>query len=143
MPLQMPRVTIGNWENWGNLVKSWVCGENRVGRPFTGVPAGAAPPLPQSFAEFVQQCQDAGVEMVVPDTIRAVQFVQSSQDVLLIRLPNKALMLDTEQAIKRNPGDYPLPQYYPKFWQWPNLTADNVMEFHADRIGDYTISQCG
>jgi hypothetical protein len=140
----MPRVRIGKWTNWGNLVKSWATGENRVGRSFTGVPAGAAPPVPQTLAEFVQQCRDAEVNIVIPDSIKGVQFVQSNGEVLLLRLPNKALVLDTEQAIRQNPADYPLPEYYAWFWSDQiNLNHDNVMEFHADRIGDYSISQCG
>ena len=148
MPLQIPRVTIGNWTNWGNLVKSWASGENRVGKQFTGMPPGAAPPIPQSRDELIQQCKDADVGMVIPDRVKAVQFIQANEETLLIRLPAKPMLLDSEQAIRANIQDYPLPSFYHEFWATgpsllpPTLTPDNVMTFHADRIGDYTISQC-
>jgi len=149
--MAIARVEITNWENWGMLVKSWATNKNYFdakGNPI---------PRPANLAELQAQCVQYGVGITVPPRIKGIQFVQSNQETLLVRLPDAGMVADTEAAIQANPNGYPLPDFYrpvystpllgpndqPFYSDEPKITATNSMIFHACRIGDYTIAQCG
>jgi hypothetical protein len=150
--MAIERVTITNWELWGRLIKTWATGANCFqGTPHENEPV---PPRPQNLRELDEQCKKFGVGMRIPERVKGVQFIQANQETLLVRLPDAGMVLDSEAAIKADPNSYPLPVFYgPTFTTPPNgepfyadglkLTADNCMVFHACRIGDYTIAQCG
>jgi hypothetical protein len=152
--MAIPRVEITSWERWGMLVKSWATGENKF-HPSTNLHKLPAPSLPKDLAEFKAQCTQFGVGINIPDRITGVQFVQSNQETLLVRLPDAEMVTDSEQAIQADPNAYPLPPFYRKgfnsplfvekefYSQEPTVNSDNCMIFHACRIGDYTIAQCG
>jgi hypothetical protein len=133
------RVMATNYSNLGNLVKSWVLGEDRVN-------FGEAPPLPKSLEELKAQCVRADVGLEVPDSVKAVQFIQANDETLLIRLPSATKLTASEQMIKDSPANYPLLKFYRDRYGGRAPKVDNLqdaMDLQAARIGDYTIAQCG
>lgn len=143
--MTIQRVEIKNWKNWGDLVKSWATGRNYFNKPYPGHPLDQAPPVPDTLDELQAQCEWAEVGITIPARITALQVMYGDESTLLIHLPAKAMLIATERAIEADPKAYPLPTFYDAFWgdQRPYLDRDNVMRFHASRIGDYTIAQCG
>jgi hypothetical protein len=153
--MPIPRVEIANWELWGMLVKSWATGANCfLVKPYSDKPA---PPRPKNLAELVAQCAQFNVGITIPDRIKGLQFIQSNQETLMVRLPDAEMVRDSEATIHADPGSYPLPKFYGPGFHTPHLKANdqpfydeklkitktNCMIFHACRIGDYTIGQCG
>jgi hypothetical protein len=140
--MHIPRVTVQNYENWGNLVKTWATGTNRFPNDFQG----GVPAIPLSLDELRDQCAWAQVGIDIPPRVKGVQFIQSNEETLLIRLPPKAMLEDGEASIRQNPNTYPLPQFYKAKYGGADPTISNVddaLKFHASRIGEYTIAQCG
>jgi hypothetical protein len=154
MPID--RVEVETWDMWGMLVKTWATGTNCF--PMDPYKKKAVPKLPANLTEFKDQCIDFGVVMHIPPRIKGIQFIQANQETLLMRLPDSQMVTDSEQFIAANPaGNYPIPAFYgpnynpaqlgaadkPFYSQHAKLTAANYLHFHACRIGDYTIAQCG
>ena len=120
---------VTDYANWGKLVKAWSLGKI---------------PLPQSLAEFKEQCREHKVGEHLPHTIKAVQFVQSNVETLLIRLPTASMIEAAEKEIESGEV-YALPKFYSRdaFGGAPEKVADGKrLEFQAERIGDYTIGNC-
>jgi hypothetical protein len=133
------RVMATNYSNLGNLVKSWVLGEDRVnfGRP---------PPLPKSLEELKNQCLRADVGLLVPDSVKALQFIQANDETLLIRLPSATKLRASEAKIKADPQNYPLLKFYRDRYAGAAprvVNVEDALDLQAARIGDYTIAQCG
>ena len=57
MPIE--RITVGSYEQWGKLVKTWATGKDYIRN-------GQQYPKPSSIAELKQQCAWAGVDAVIP-----------------------------------------------------------------------------
>lgn len=133
------RTMAANYDNLGKLVKSWVLGENRVNFP------GGAPPLPQSLQELKDQCNRADVGLTLPDGIKAVQFIPTNDETLVIRLPSANKVREAETAIKADPTNYPLPAFYKARYSGQEPTmgdAADALDLQESRIGDYTIAEC-
>jgi len=143
--MTIERVQIKHWKKWGYLVKSWSTGHNYFDKPYGDQPPDQAPPIPKTLDELKAQCLWAGVGITIPARITSLCVRQGDEVTLFVRLPDKTMLLDTEQLIKADPKAYPLPTFYDYFWgdEQPYLDRDNVMRFHASRIGDYSIAQCG
>ena len=136
MPIE--RITIGSYEQWGKLVKTWATGKDYVknGRDYLKPP--------KSIDEFKQQCAWAGVDAVVPDHYKDVQYATAGVDTVLIRLPNATLIADSE-ALLNTPGDtYMLPPFYKRIFQNvdPSIPENEKLKVHAERIGDYSMNAC-
>jgi len=127
-------VMITNWLEWGKLVRTWASGVNQFDHGYSAT--NPVPPIPTSLDDFNRQCAWANVGMVLPTQVKAVQFIQSSDDAVLVRLPARAMASLTVDAA------YAPPQFYADY-----LTPSPPKPFDADfrtcRIGDYSISQCG
>ncbi|MBL8835966.1 MAG: hypothetical protein JNL66_06950 [Alphaproteobacteria bacterium] len=140
---RIERIEITNFEAWGKLVKSWATGKNYFApKKYKG---GDSLPVPGTLQELKQQCSWANVGIKIPERVKAVQFVQSNLETLLLRLPQPDMVRESEQAIQERPDGYPLPDFYSEVFgaAEPHLTKENVLKFHAWRVGDYTIAQCG
>lgn len=130
------RVEITNFERWGKLVKTWATGTNRLGD-------GNDYPIPTSLEQFKQQLTAAQVGATIPERVKAVQFVQANGETLLIRLPPKEGVENSERELEAG-GNYLLPPFYRRIFGGadPVVADGDKLKFHAERIGDYTISNC-
>lgn len=130
--MALERLKIADMEKWGNLVKSWATG---------------AKPKPATLQEFKDQCAAAGVGATVPSYVTEFELVQTpALNKLLLRLPPKELVEDSEKLLKDAP--YALPDFYDDLFgadngptHMPNDEAGKL-RVHAQRIGDYTMSNC-
>jgi hypothetical protein len=63
--------------------------------------------------------------------------------VLSLRLPPKAMVEAAEQDMEAG-ADYPIPKFYDEFYHTTLELADGKqkLDFHACRIGDYSIRNC-
>ena len=136
MPIDPVIVAETDYEKWGNLIKTWATGDNRLGD-------GYSYPLPQSLDELKAQLTQAGINMTIPPRSKAVQFVQYNLEVLALKLPPKEMILDSEQKLDGG-APYPLPAFYNDIFNGaaPNIPQPVKRKVNAQRIGDYTIRAC-
>ena len=138
----MPKriVPPGSELKWGLLVKSWATGKNYL------APGQPPIPLPHTYEEFKTLCNEKlGLGLERPDWMHAIVFVQPSKAALTIRLPPKEIVEENEQEFAQSTLQYKIPAFYDQFYHAeldvPN-TLEAKLEFHALRIGDYSISMC-
>lgn len=124
--MRLDRVQITNYKAFGDKVKAWAKGHD---------------PIPQDLAEFASQLAAANVGATIPSRIKAVKFVACEDDVLVIKLPPKSLIEDSEERLMQPTGDYPMPPVYEQAFQ-SKPTIKDKLGFHSERIADYTISLC-
>lgn len=122
----IPRIEVTDFIEMGRLVAEWSL--NPKSRP-------------ADVAELIDQLDGIAT---VPDRIKHVEFVQSTLDHLILRLPVKEMI---EESIDRmsdpmGNGQYPLPQFYADNYRpgfGPVMTSLDTL---FARVGDYTIAQC-
>ena len=124
--MRLQRVQITNYQALGEKVKAWAKGQDA---------------LPSDMAELKEQLAAAQVGATIPERIKNVKFVRCEDDTLVIKLPPKSLIEDSESRFTQPGGDYPLPPVYEQVFQAKPAIKDK-MAFHAERIGDYTIALC-
>ena len=126
-----------DWEIWGKLVKSWAMGENRVD------PKGPANDyhIPYSLDQMKEQMTKAGMKgFVIPDRVKAVQFIPYNSGVLVIKLAPKQMIKAGEDAVATM-DRYPLPAFYDRVYG-KGLDPNDHQRLHNERVGDYTIRAC-
>ena len=128
------RVRITTPVEWGKLVKSWATGRSYFDQ---GQPA---PPIPQTLAELNAQCTAFGITIEIPESVTGLAFLQYSAETLSVRLPPKSL-IDQSEAVLRA-ANYDLPAFYEAFFRKPPVTTDEKMDFHACRLGEYSVNSC-
>ena len=89
--MQIERLQVTNHERWGNLVKTWATGVNYLGDENSY-------PVPTSMEEFKEQLAKAQVFATVPERFKNIKFVSSEQDTIVVKLPPKAMIDDSEVA---------------------------------------------
>lgn len=162
---------------WGRLVKSWATGLDYINNEFnmqppTGaIPASATwslPPLAPvpvgsgkaavsipgavalTQAEFVARMEAAGIsDTALPYTNRNVVIVQGDETTMVIRLPPRVHLQQSETDLKA--AGYSIPGFYDDLYAptgapavsaiMPALYQDK-MKLHANRVGDYTLNNC-
>jgi hypothetical protein len=138
--MTMDRMRVANWDRWGRLVKTWATGENRL-------KDGNEYPVPRTLQEFKDQCARAQVGLTLPEEVKAFAVVAYDPHTLVLRLPPKERIEESEAHIQKG-GGYPLPDFYaPCFGKEAGTppgfaSVDAVLAFHDRRIGDYTIALC-
>jgi hypothetical protein len=143
MTKPLARVTVGNFKKWGLLVKTWATGIDHV-------QDGTAYPMPTTLGEFREQVKRAGADMTIPERITALQMVPGDDHTLVVRLPPGQMILDSEAKLTEDgshPGGekYPLPEFYARLWYGkPQMACGtkDLLDVHAERIGEYTINNC-
>jgi len=90
---------------------------------------------PRTVAEFRKQLLDVDKGATIPDRITGVLFVQPTWDTLVIRLPTKELIEESEANMNPTDAIYMVPEFYKN-------TSLSALELLYSRIGDYTISEC-
>ena len=80
----------------------------------------------------------------VPDRIKTVEFVQSTLDHLILRLPVKEMIEESLERMSDPIGDggYPLPQFYADHYRPGFGPVMTPLDTLLARVGDYTIAQC-
>jgi len=128
MNFKYPRVVVTDYQKWGALVKKWVRDPNA---------------RPKDLADLRLQCSDAQIGITIPSYLEDLKFEQPPLNLLLIKLPPAELIEDSENVLKSG-SSYDLPLFYEKrFGNPPDLpTIKDKLDFHDERVGDYTISLC-
>lgn len=127
MPLSrpIPRVKVINYGKLGELMIRWAT------EPET---------RPENLPAFEREVAGA-IELPLPTWIKGLQFVQSNNEVLLIRLPPAEFIEDTLQQLENPEGNkYPFPDFYSTFILNPG--PHDQKEVFRFRVGDYTIAHC-
>jgi hypothetical protein len=131
-------MTISDELLWGKLVKSWATGESYLG------PGTTPPPIPRSLDELHAQCREIGLTVTFPDRQKGLAIVQYSPETVTIKLPPKTMVKETEAALKQANAAYPIPEFYDHFYGCElSVAHEELLDFHACRIGDYSIRNCG
>jgi hypothetical protein len=81
---------------------------------------------------------------MVPERIKKVTVVQSTLDHLILRLPVREMIQESEHRLS-DPmanGRYPFPQFYEDFYSPGFGPVMTPLETLYARVGDYTIAQC-
>ena len=65
-------------------------------------------------------------------------------DTIVVRLPPKVTIEDSEELLNKPGATYPLPPFYKRLFNGmdPVIPESEKFKVHAERIGDYTISFC-
>src|SRR5665213_395816 len=94
--LKMPieRLVVTNHERWGQLVKTWATGNNYL-------EDDNEYPIPESVDEFKAQLAKAQVFMTVPERFKHIKFVAQDQDTIVVRLPPKMMIADSEELLNK------------------------------------------
>jgi hypothetical protein len=134
---RIERLVVTNHERWGQLVKTWSTGKNYL-------EDDNEYPIPQSVDEFKEQLAKAQVFMTVPERFKHIKFVSQEQDTIVVRLPPKVMIADSEALLNEPGATYPLPPFYKRLFNGmdPVIPEGEKFRVHAERIGDYTISLC-
>jgi hypothetical protein len=137
-------------------------------KPVPDEPAAGATlafPKPTSFKDMVTTCQkhQVGLHFVPTATSQKtfctgdepIGFVllQGSPEISILRLPAKEKVHESENAMTGAGGaasaDYPVPAFYGDVFGDGSVPASirpmtvlEKMEFHAKRVGEYTINTC-
>jgi hypothetical protein len=124
LPRPIPRVKVTNYGKLGELMIRWAT------EPET---------RPENLPAFVREVEGA-IELPLPSWIKGLQFVQSNNEVLMIRLPPAEFVEDTLERIETGTGKYPFPDFYERFILNPG--PHDQKEIFRFRVGDYTIAHC-
>lgn len=123
---------------WGKLIKSFATGRNYLS-------PGADPiPLPRTLDDLKKLCQDVGLQISMPSYHKGLVVIQMSEEVFSIRLPPKTMVDEMEDFLKTDDGNYTVPSFYDRFYAKELVlrTVDDKLNFHAARIGDYSVRMC-
>ena len=135
--MRIERLQITNHERWGKLVKTWSTGKNYL-------EDDNEYPVPETVEQFKEQLAKAQVFATVPERFKHIQFVTSDQETLLLKLPPKVMIEDSEAMLNEAGSTYPIPPFYKRLFNGtdPVIPEADKFKVHAERIGDYTISFC-
>jgi len=135
--MRIERLQITNHERWGKLVKTWSTGKNYLDDDNEY-------PVPETVEQFKEQLAKAQVFATVPERFKHIQFVTSDQETLLLKLPPKVMIEDSEAMLSEQGSTYPIPPFYKRLFNGldPVIPEHEKFKVHAERIGDYTISNC-
>jgi hypothetical protein len=80
----------------------------------------------------------------IPAFHTGLSIIQSSEEIFIVRLPPKTMIEETEAGLRAG-EDYLVPKFYNDFYDKTLTleTVDKKFDFHAARIGDYSIRMCG
>lgn len=133
------RMKVVNWERWGDLVKAWTTGEphRANNKPYA---------VPRTLDELKKQCKELSIGLKLPKHVTDLVVYSHEKSTMVLRLPPKDLVVASEKQLRRR-SPYDLPPFYADALgvsgQTPQFASvDDALDFHARRIGDYTISNC-
>jgi hypothetical protein len=131
----MAKIQITNFERWGNLLKTWATGVNKLGD-------GNDYALPRTLQELKEQLARANVKANVPDELTALQFITPDKNTLVIVLPSREAIEEAEARLGSG-IPYPLPPFYKEAFGGADLAGGlDWRKFNAQRLGEYTTNNC-
>jgi hypothetical protein len=131
----MAQIQIKDFEKWGNLLKTWATGQNKLGD-------GNSYHLPKTPNELKEQLTRAHIDGQLSDDVRFIQFITPDSKTLVIVLPTREAIMQVETALDSG-RPYPLPDFYKDAFGGASVAPSlNWKKFHAQRIGEYTINTC-
>jgi len=135
--MALDRLRFANIERFGKLVKTWATGKNYLAD-------GNVYAVPENLDEFRRQNAEAQTGVHIPDWATKVKFVPCESDTIVIRIPPKHFIEDSEERLNQPGATYPLPDAYKQIFGGldPVIAKENILDFHACRIGDYTSTLC-
>ena len=157
-----PRINVNDSFAWGKLIKTWATGKNYVDHVATEthpIPTKVQiPPIypkPSSFKELAQQAISAKVGLyfedkdetpVTGDEKLGFLLVQATLETYVLRLPAKDAIERSEKQLLAGEV-YELPDFYDRVFEahvkpTEVKTGLQRMQFHAERVGEYTINTC-
>jgi hypothetical protein len=133
---------VQNYEVWGKLVMTWATGVDHVKDP-----NNSYLPRPTTIADFAAMLAKAGVGATLPARFVNLSYAQSTQDTLVVRLPEAAVLTSVETQLAASPDAiWALPAFYQQEFgaqqMDPTLPLQHKLDLLAMRIGDYTIGVC-
>ena len=138
--MSRPVVTVKDHVKWGKLIMSWAKGINVLS------PGSPVPPIPRTIAELAETAAAHKIDIDFASVTELV-VVQPTANTMVLTIPPKVLIEAVEQeleilAAKDEP--YPVPDIYNIVYHVSSLRVPRelIKDFHAGRIGDYTISNC-
>jgi hypothetical protein len=98
--------------------------------------------------EFETRVTEARVSITdIPATIKDVVIVQGDPTTMVLRLPPKEQLQSTEDDLLNGAHYTMRPFYWALFGKAPAMPYPEdqagLMELHANRIGEYTLNNCG
>jgi hypothetical protein len=135
--MAIDRLRFANIERFGKLVKSWATGKNYLAD-------GNSYVIPGDLEEFRRQNAEAQTGVHIPDWAKKIKFVACEPDTIVIRVPPKHMIEDSEERLSENGATYPIPDMYKKIFGGldPVIAKEQLLDFHASRIGEYTSNLC-
>lgn len=119
----IPRIEVSDYAAMGRKVLEW---------------AASAKDRPKTADELKAQLENIAT---VPDRIKHVEFVQSTLEKLVLRLPPLEMAQEGLERVGKLGlnGDYQEPRFYKD-----RILGGEIgnLEYFFSRIGDYTIAQC-
>jgi hypothetical protein len=138
MPVMSARFAVGDVILWGKLVKMWA-----TQKAYDGVPVM---PQPLDLKELQEQCDKIKLKITIPGHIKALALLNHSEEVLFLRVPPRSLVENSEAFLKDPRTDYPHMPIYDLFEKFTGpddkILKDKKLDFHAARVGDYSIAKC-
>jgi hypothetical protein len=111
--------------------------------------AGAVALTGQEFKTLLKAAKVSVKEM--PTQYKHVVILQGSVDTMVVRLPPRDILQGSEDDLL-NGTRYEIPEYYTEYFKpgpqpntvvfVPPTTRAEIMELHANRIGEYTLNSC-
>jgi hypothetical protein len=140
---EIDRFMVGDLGIWGKIVKSWATRTDYVG---DGTSKDYLQ-YPRDIDELKRQLGKAGVGVILPDRYKKVTVVQSTEDTLVIAIPEERPLLEAESKLKEpNAAGYAAPDFYKDKFKAKDRDAaepvDQKLLVHAMSIGEYTIRNC-
>ena len=100
---------------------------------------------PKTIEEFKQQVEAKDIEVLWPhgpNTLTELNIFDGLPERLDIRLPPVSFIKESEDYLKVEDNEYPLPKYYSEIFGGVDPQIDDSNAFHNARIGDYTVANC-
>lgn len=132
------RFSVNDEIKWGKLIKSFATGRNYL-------VAGERPiPVPRTLDELKQLCTDVGLVITMPDYHKGLVVIQMSEEIFSIRLPPKTMVDEMETFLQEADSSYTVPDFYDDFYEKTLVlqSTEKKLDFHAARIGDYSVRMC-
>ncbi|HYZ22772.1 MAG TPA: hypothetical protein VE690_11505 [Rhodopila sp.] len=113
----------GDYMKLGTLIEAWSTGDQ---------------PIPRSMQEFKDQLEAHGITAHITET--AFIPILYDENTLVMKIPSAQML-----ARIREPGSWPLPEFYDKVYEGPRKDSGNELytAVNIERFGDYSITNCG